>query len=147
MRTSVFVYKSAFVRFFFCFYKSGEIQAEAVIKEAFYGHKDRAHRHHSRIPESVDELNHLLSEYGEYVIGRMGIPYREKGIHVISVAMDAPNNVISALSGKLGMLPGVSTKTIYGKKKYEGRRMTPNEREQRVISLIDRLCFDPDAEA
>ena len=65
--------------------------------------------------ESVDELNHLLSEYGEYVIGRMGIPYREKGIHVISVAMDAPGNVISALSGKLGMLPGVSTKTIYGK--------------------------------
>ena len=85
------------------------------IKEAFYGYKDRAHRHHSRIRESVDELNHLLSEYGEYVIGRMGIPYREKGIHVISVAMDAPNNVISALSGKLGMLPGVSTKTIYGK--------------------------------
>ena len=65
--------------------------------------------------QSVDELNHLLSEYGEYVIGRMGIPYREKGIHVISVAVDAPNNVISALSGKLGMLPGVSTKTIYGK--------------------------------
>ena len=65
--------------------------------------------------ESVDELNHLLTEYGEYVIGRMGIPYREKGIHVINVAMDAPNNIISALSGKLGMLPGVSTKTIYGK--------------------------------
>ena len=64
--------------------------------------------------ESVDELNHLLSEYGDYVIGRMGIPYREKGIHVISVALDAPNK-ISALSGKLGMLPGVSTKTIYGK--------------------------------
>ena len=65
--------------------------------------------------ESVGELNHLLSEYGEYVIGRMGIPYREKGVHVISVAMDAPNSVISAISGKLGMLPGVSTKTIYGK--------------------------------
>ena len=65
--------------------------------------------------ESVGALNHLLSEYGEYVIGRMGIPYREKGIHVISVAMDAPNSVISAISGKLGMLPGVSTKTIYGK--------------------------------
>ncbi len=65
--------------------------------------------------ESVGELNHLLSEYGEYVIGRMGIPYREKGIHVISVTMDAPNSVISAISGKLGMLPGVSTKTIYGK--------------------------------
>lgn len=65
--------------------------------------------------ESVAELNNLLSEYGDHVIGRMGIPYREKGIHVISVAMDAPNNIISALSGKLGMLPGVNTKTIYGK--------------------------------
>ncbi|WP_178006646.1 TM1266 family iron-only hydrogenase system putative regulator [Mediterraneibacter sp.] len=65
--------------------------------------------------ESVDELNHLLSDYGEYVIGRMGLPYKEKGIHIISIAIDAPNNIISALSGKLGMLPGVSTKTIYGK--------------------------------
>ena len=65
--------------------------------------------------ESVEALNHLLSEYGAYVIGRMGLPYREKGIHIISVAVAAPNNVISALSGKLGMLPGVSTKTIYGK--------------------------------
>ena len=63
--------------------------------------------------ESVDKLNHLLSDYGEYVIGRMGLPY--KGIHIISIAVDAPNNIISALSGKLGMLPGVSTKTIYGK--------------------------------
>ena len=65
--------------------------------------------------ESVDSLNHLLTEFGDYIIGRMDIPYREKGIHVISVALDAPNNVISALSGKLGMLPGISTKTLYGK--------------------------------
>ena len=65
--------------------------------------------------ESVDELNHLLSEYGEYVIGRMGIPYREKGIHIISIAIDAPNNIISALSGQLGKLPCVSTTTIHGK--------------------------------
>ena len=65
--------------------------------------------------ETVGQLNSLLHEYGDYIIGRMGIPYREKGIHVISVALDAPNNIISALSGKLGMLPGVSTKTIYGK--------------------------------
>lgn len=65
--------------------------------------------------ESVDKLNHLLSDYGEHVIGRMGLPYKEKGIHIISIAVDAPNNIISALSGKLGMLPGVSTKTIYGK--------------------------------
>lgn len=69
--------------------------------------------------DSAEELNHLLSEYGEYVVGRMGIPYREKGIHVISVTLDAPNNIISALSGKLGMLPGVSTKTIYGKSTQE----------------------------
>ena len=65
--------------------------------------------------QSVDELNHLLSEYGEYVIGRMGIPYREKGIHVISVAVDAPNSVISALSGKLGSIPQVSSKALYSK--------------------------------
>lgn len=66
---------------------------------------------------SVDELNRLLSEYGAYIIGRMGIPHREKNISVISVAMDAPSDIISALSGKLGMLPGISTKTIYAKTK------------------------------
>ena len=64
---------------------------------------------------SVDKLNRLLSQYSEHIIGRMGIPYREKNISIISVALDAPNDVISALSGKLGMLPGVSTKTIYAK--------------------------------
>lgn len=65
--------------------------------------------------ESVDTLNHLLSKYGQYIIGRMGLPYREKGISIISIALDAPNDIISALSGKLGMLPGISTKTIYAK--------------------------------
>ena len=65
--------------------------------------------------ESVDKLNHLLSDYGEYVIGRMGLPYPKKNVHIISVALDAPQDEINALSGKLGMLPGVSTKTIYGK--------------------------------
>ncbi|PWJ47444.1 TM1266 family iron-only hydrogenase system putative regulator [Faecalicatena contorta] len=67
--------------------------------------------------DSVDELNHLLSQYGGYIVGRMGIPYREKNISIISIAMDAPNDIISALSGKLGMLPGISTKTIYAKTK------------------------------
>lgn len=67
--------------------------------------------------ESVESLNRLLSDYSSYIIGRMGIPYREKNISVISIAMDAPNDIISALSGKLGMLPGVSTKTIYAKTK------------------------------
>ncbi|HZK01816.1 MAG TPA: TM1266 family iron-only hydrogenase system putative regulator [Anaerovoracaceae bacterium] len=65
--------------------------------------------------ESVDTLNALLHEYGEFIIGRMGIPYSKRGISVISVAIDAPQDVISALSGKLGMQPGISTKTIYSK--------------------------------
>jgi len=65
--------------------------------------------------ESIEKLNHLLSEYGNHIIGRMGIPYREKNISVISVALDASNDIISALSGKIGMLPGLSTKTIYAK--------------------------------
>ena len=65
--------------------------------------------------DSIQELNSLLSEYGSYIVGRMGIPYREKNLSIISIAMDAPNDVISALSGKIGMLPGISTKTIYAK--------------------------------
>ena len=65
--------------------------------------------------ESVAELNNLLSEYGDHVIGRMGIPYREKGVCIISVVLDAPGNVISALSGKLGMLEGIRVKTVYSK--------------------------------
>lgn len=67
--------------------------------------------------DSVNELNQLLSHYGQYIVGRMGIPYREKGISIISIAIDAPNDIISALSGKLGMLPGVNTKTVYAKTK------------------------------
>jgi putative iron-only hydrogenase system regulator len=65
--------------------------------------------------ESVEQLNHLLSEYGAYIIGRMGLPYKERNISIISVAIDAPNDVINSLTGKLGMLQGISTKTIYPK--------------------------------
>ena len=65
--------------------------------------------------DSVEELNHLLSLNSKYIVGSMGIPYREKNISIISVAIDAPNDIISSLSGKLGMLPGISTKTIYTK--------------------------------
>lgn len=65
--------------------------------------------------EAVDRMNAILHQYAEYVVGRMGIPHRERDISVISVVVDAPGNVISALSGKLGMLPGISTKTIYSK--------------------------------
>ena len=65
--------------------------------------------------DSTPELNNLLHEYGSYIIGRMGLPYRERNVHIISVAIDAPQDVISALSGKLGALRGVSAKTVYSK--------------------------------
>lgn len=61
----------------------------------------------------VEQLNTLLHEYGEYIIGRMGIPYRKKSINIISVAIDAPQDVINALSGKIGRLQGISAKTVY----------------------------------
>ncbi len=62
---------------------------------------------------STAHINEILTEYGEYIIGRMGIPYRKRGINIISLAVDAPQNVISALSGKLGRLDGVAAKTSY----------------------------------
>ena len=65
--------------------------------------------------EAAERVNALLHEYGAYIIGRMGIPYRARNISLISVAMDAPGDVISALSGKLGMIKGVSSKTVYAK--------------------------------
>ena len=64
-------------------------------------------------PESVETLNDILHDYRQYIIGRMGIPYREKGINIISIAIDAPQDVISSLSGKIGRLRGVSAKTAY----------------------------------
>lgn len=66
-------------------------------------------------PDSVEKLNGLLHQYSQYIIGRMGIPYPKRGISIISISMDAPSDVISSLSGKLGMLPGISIKTVYSK--------------------------------
>ena len=62
---------------------------------------------------SVSALNELLHQYGSYMVGRMGVPYRSSGVNIISVAMDAPADVISALSGKIGKLPGITAKTVY----------------------------------
>ena len=62
---------------------------------------------------TVERLNAMLHEYGEYIIGRMGIPYRKRGVSIISVALDAPQNTIAALAGKIGGLKGVSVKTAY----------------------------------
>ena len=63
--------------------------------------------------EAVEQLNAILHNYGEYIIGRMGIPYRQRKINIISIALDAPQNVISTLSGKIGNLNGVSVKTAF----------------------------------
>jgi len=65
--------------------------------------------------DSVPRLNALLSEYGDFIIGRMGIPYEKKNISIVSVAIDAPQDKIAALSGKIGALNGISVKTAYSK--------------------------------
>ena len=72
--------------------------------------------------DSAASLNAILSEYGDYIIGRMGIPYEKRGISLISIALDAPQDVISALAGKIGRLPGVTAKAVYSK--VEGKKET-----------------------
>lgn len=63
--------------------------------------------------DAVEELNKILHRYREHIIGRMGIPYKEKNIHIISVAVDAPADVINTISGSIGRLPGISSKVAY----------------------------------
>ncbi len=70
----------------------------------------------------AEAVNALLSQYGQYIIGRMGLPYEKKQIHIISVVVDAPMDAISALSGKLGRLPGVSSKALYSKAGEKGTK-------------------------
>lgn len=65
--------------------------------------------------DSTGEVNEVLHDYGMYVIGRMGIPYREKDLNIISIAVDAPTDIINQIAGKLGKLHGVSAKTMYSK--------------------------------
>lgn len=65
--------------------------------------------------EAVEQVNRCLHDYAPLIIGRMGIPYKERGINIISVALDAANDEISSLSGKLGMIPGIKVKTMYSK--------------------------------
>ena len=64
-------------------------------------------------PESVEKLNGLLHDHGAYIIGRMGIPYRKRNINIISIALDAPQDTIAALAGKIGSLKGIQVKTAY----------------------------------
>ena len=63
--------------------------------------------------EAAGALNAVLHEYGDYIIGRMGIPYRQKGINIISIAIDAPQDKINTLAGKIGRIEGVTAKTVY----------------------------------
>lgn len=63
--------------------------------------------------DTVEKLNGILHEYGTYIIGRMGVPYRARHVNIISIALDAPQDAISALAGKIGNLPGISVKTAY----------------------------------
>lgn len=64
----------------------------------------------------TDRLNAILHEYADFVVGRMGVPYKSKGVNIISIIIDAPQDAISSLSGKLGMLEGISVKTMYSRK-------------------------------
>ena len=66
-------------------------------------------------PDAAAEVNNILHEYANDIIGRLGLPHRQRNIGIISVVIDAPHNSISALSGKLGRLPGVSVQTLYSK--------------------------------
>ena len=66
-------------------------------------------------PDSVEPLNRLLHQYNDFIIGRMGIPYRARGVNIISIVLDAPADDISSLAGKAGMLPGVTAKAVYSK--------------------------------
>lgn len=97
------------------------------------------------------ELNRLLHEYGEYIVGRMGVPYRPKGVSVISVILDAPQEKISALSGKLGMLEGITSKTVYSKcrrKSYErtDRQAAPytGTDQGRILTLLSNRNTETD---
>ena len=69
--------------------------------------------------DAAEELNSVLHDYGMYIIGRMGIPYRDRDISIVSIAIDAPQDVIAALAGKIGNIGGVSVKTAYSNKIYK----------------------------
>ncbi len=71
-------------------------------------------------PETVQKLNEILHEYGGYIIGRMGLPYRARNIHIISIAIDAPQDTISSLAGKIGGLSGITVKTAFSSVKNNG---------------------------
>lgn len=72
-------------------------------------------------PDSVESLNRILHTYGEYIVGRMGIPYRQRSINIICIAIDAPTDVINSLTGKIGRLPRVTAKAAYSVQTFESK--------------------------
>ena len=66
-------------------------------------------------PDASEQINRLLHEYGDYIVGRMGIPYRQRNVNIICIVLDAPNDVINTLAGKIGKVRNASAKTIYSK--------------------------------
>lgn len=74
--------------------------------------------------DSIEALNSLLHEYGQYIVGRMGIPYRERNINIISIAIDAPQDIISTLTGRIGKLKGIGVKTAYSHKIYKDEEIS-----------------------
>ena len=68
--------------------------------------------------ENTDKLNSVLHDYREYILGRMGLPYAKNNINIISVALDAPQDIINSLAGKIGRIDGVNVKTAYSNNEY-----------------------------
>ena len=89
---------------------------------------------------SVQPLNELLHQYGQYIIGRMGVPYREKGVNIISVALDAPGNVISALSGKIGRLDGITAKRSTRPRAASERKKNNEKESQTSLGPVPDDC-------
>ncbi len=102
----------------FLFYLGGSISAEAIEEVKLVENRIALIGIVVENEESIEDVNKILHDAREYVIGRMGIPYREKKICIINVSLDAPEKIISTLGGKLGMLDGVTTNTVYAKKRY-----------------------------
>ena len=70
----------------------------------------------AQTPECAEKVNALLHDFSSVIVGRMGLPYRERGLHIISIVLDAPSTTVNALTGKLGMLSGVSAKALFSDK-------------------------------
>lgn len=118
------VYAARFGRMKFCFAKTPRLSGVFFERQPRKNNCKRVIFMDTRIaligiiveePSAADRINAVLHEYAPYIVGRMGIPYRQKEVCIISVVIDAPGDLISALSGKLGMLGGVSIKTVYSK--------------------------------